>query len=171
MSDARWIEIESDFQAACKHFAGAADLLDAGGFDDTGLDGYRTSMALMHAMQSGHTSLEAGLVRILNLLGEELPQGEFWHRDLLRRVCMSVEGRGAILPPDICKHADETRRFRNVATRTYDDFRLGAAAIAVDSARVLAARLPGCLDDFRIRIDPPESDGDGAGSGASGGPA
>ncbi len=157
MSDARWIEIEGDFEAACTHFAGAARLFDAGGFDDGGIDGYKASMALMHAMESGHTSLESGLVRILALLGEERPQGDSWHRDLLRRVCRPVEGREAILPPDICEHADETRRFRNVATRSYDDFRLDGAGIAVASARVLAERLPECLRNFRNRIDPPET--------------
>ena len=31
MSDARWIEIERDFKAACEHFSGAAALFDAGG--------------------------------------------------------------------------------------------------------------------------------------------
>ncbi len=159
MSDARWIEIESDFRAACTHFTGAAELFDAGGFDETGLGGYRTSMAFLHAMQSGHTSLEAGLVRILNLLGEESPQGEFWHRDLLRRVCTAVEGRGAILPPDLCDHADETRRFRNVATRNYDNFAISRAEIAVDSARVLAARLQDCLSEFKIGIDPSDNGG------------
>ena len=29
MSDARWSEIEGDFEAACTHFAGAARLFDA----------------------------------------------------------------------------------------------------------------------------------------------
>ena len=29
MSDARWIGIEGDFEAACTHFAGAARLFDA----------------------------------------------------------------------------------------------------------------------------------------------
>ena len=168
MSDARWIEIETDFQAACAHFAGAAELFDARGFDDPGMNGYKASMALMHAMQSGHTSLESGLVRILQLLGEERPQGEFWHRDLLRRVCMPVGDRGAVLPPDICEHADETRRFRNVATRSYDRFQLDAAEIAIASARVLAEELPECLRVFRSRIDPPESNG--SGRAASGGP-
>lgn len=158
MSDARWIEIEGDFQAACAHFAGAAELFDAGGFDEPGMDGYKATMALMHAMQSGHTSLESGLVRILHLLGEERPRGEFWHRDLLRRVCMPVGDRGAVLPPDICEHADETRRFRNVATRNYDRFQLDAAEIAIASARVLAEELPECLREFRDRIDPPRSD-------------
>lgn len=157
MSDARWTEIEDDFEAACTHFASAARLFDAGGFDDGGLGGYKASMALMHAMQSGHTSLEAGLVRILVLLGEERPQGESRHRDLLRRVCRPVEGREAILPPDVCEHADETRRFRNVAMRSYGDFKPDGAGPAVASARALAERLPKCLHDFRNRIDPSET--------------
>ena len=173
MSDARWIEIEGDFRAACTHFAGAVELFDAGGFDETGLSGYRTSMAFLHAMQSGHTSLEAGLLRILNLLGEERPQGEFWHRDLLRRVCRPVEGRDAILPPDLCDHADETRRFRNVATRNYDNFQISMADPAVDAARFLAAHLLDCLSEFKTRINPPGNagGGDGSGTAASGGPS
>ena len=171
MSDARWIEIEGDFQAACIHFARAAELYDAGGFDEAGLGGYRTSMAFLHAMQSGHTSLEAGLVRILNLLGEERPQGEYWHRDLLTRVCQPVEGRDAILPPDLCDHADETRRFRNVATRNYDNFQISRADPAVDAARFIAARLPDCLSEFKARIHSSDNADihDGSGGATSGG--
>ena len=59
MSDARWIEIEGDFETACTHFAGAVRLFDAGGFEgEAESTSYKASMALMHAMQSGHTSLE-----------------------------------------------------------------------------------------------------------------
>ncbi len=165
MTDARWIAIEDDFQAACTHFSGAARLFDAGGFDESGIEGYKASMAFMHAMQSGHTSLESGLLRILTLLGEEHPQGPFWHRDLLRQVCRPVEGRGVLLPPDVCKHADETRGFRNVATRSYDSFEVAGADVAVGSAAVLAERLVDCLRDLRDQIDPPEDDGGGDGSG------
>ena len=44
MSDARRIEIEGDFEAACTHFAGAARLFDAGGFDDGGIDGAESAV-------------------------------------------------------------------------------------------------------------------------------
>ena len=51
MSDARWIEIEGDFEAAGAHFAGAARLFDAGGSEGGDIESYKAFMALMHAMQ------------------------------------------------------------------------------------------------------------------------
>ena len=68
MSDARWIEVESDLDGAARHFERAAALFEAGGFDQPGLEGYRAAMAFMHAMQAAHTSLGNGLLRILEML-------------------------------------------------------------------------------------------------------
>ena len=172
MRDARWIEIELDFEDACEHFSGAVKLFEAGGFDKPGMDGYTVKMAFMHAMQSGHTSLETGLLRILDLFDEMRPHGEFWHKDLLNRACMDVGDRIAILSPEICDKADETRRFRNLAVRSYNNFQIGPAKPATDAARILSERLTGYLRDFRMRMDPPEDDGngDGSGGGMSGGP-
>ncbi len=76
MTDARWIEVEDNIDAACRHFGNAAKLYDEGGFDAEGLTGYRARMALLHSMQSGHTSLEGVLKRILEVLGEEAPAGD-----------------------------------------------------------------------------------------------
>ena len=89
MTDARWFEVDEDIAAAIQHFAMSADLFAAGDFDGDGIDAYRARMALMHAMQSGHTSLESALVRILDLLGEEAPSGRDWHADLImgKRDC------------------------------------------------------------------------------------
>jgi hypothetical protein len=38
-------------------------------------DKYGFEMGFMHAMQSGQTSMEAALLRILDLCGEEAPTG------------------------------------------------------------------------------------------------
>ncbi len=105
MSDARWFEVDEDVAAAVKHFGMSADLFAAGGFDGDGIGAYRAQMALMHAMQSGHTSLESALVRILDLLGEEAPSGKDWHADLIKRVSRGIAGRPAILPPDLTRAA------------------------------------------------------------------
>ena len=118
-------------------------------------------MSFMHAMQSGHTSLEVGLLRILALLGEDRPRGEYWHMDLLNQVCLPVEGRDAVFPQDVCEHAQNTRRFRNIATRSYESFDPSQATIAVASAKSLVERLERCLHDFKLKIDPPENDGGG----------
>ena len=52
----------------------------------------------MHSLQSAYTSPEAGLLRILEMLGEERPVGENWHADLVRRVAAELPNkRPAIL--------------------------------------------------------------------------
>ena len=172
MTAARWLAIDGDFRAACDHFSRATQIFDMGGFDSPGLEGYKVSMSFMHAMQSGHTSLEKGLLRILELLGEDRPVGQYWHMDLLNQVGQPVEGRGAVFPHDVCEHAHNTRRFRNVATRSYERFDPPQATIAVASAKSLVERLDRCLRDFKLQIDPPGNDGGGDGSGGSmaGGP-
>ena len=129
-------------------------------------------MAFMHAMQAGHTSMEAGLERILKMLGEEIPVGESWHRDLIKRVSRSLEDRPAIFPQDVARAADETRKFRNLATRSYDNFSVEFAEPSVEAAAILSKKLQEVVKEFKIKIDPPEDDGDGDGSGGgmSGGP-
>ena len=62
MSDARWFEIEADIRSAVRHFRQSVALHGEGGFDAPNLAGYKVQMALMHALQSGHTALESGLV-------------------------------------------------------------------------------------------------------------
>jgi len=154
MSDARWIEVEDDFQAASEHFHKANQLFEAGGFNDTGIEGYKAQMAFMHAMQSGHTSLEAGLVRIMKILGEELPDGGDWHADLIRRVSRSTSDRPAVLTEQTASHADETRRFRHIATKSYNNFQPQQAGRSVDAAAKLAVSLMEELNLFKSIIDP-----------------
>ncbi len=118
MSDARWFEITADIESAVVHFGRAVEIFAAGGFGDDSLDSYKARMALLHAMQSGHISLESALLRVLNLLGEEEPSGRDWHADLIRRAAVAGDARPAILPGEIAAAATETRRFRHVATRS-----------------------------------------------------
>jgi hypothetical protein len=155
MSDARWIEIERDAAAAAEHFGRAAALNDLGGFDAPGLEGYRAQMAFLHAMQSGHTSLENCLLRVLEMLGEEAPTGSNWHADLIHRASSArPQARPAVLTGAVATAADETRRFRAVATRGYDSFDPGRSAPAVAAARLLAKELAGALTLFRNSLDP-----------------
>ncbi|ETX13323.1 hypothetical protein OCH239_10800 [Roseivivax halodurans JCM 10272] len=158
MTDARWLEVWDDAERAARHFRNAATLFDEGGFDRPGMDGYRSEMALMHAMQSGHTLLESCLLRILKIFDEEKPAGDSWHADLLARARKTVGARAAILDPEAFKHADETRRFRTVATRSYDDFQLAGAERAIGSARWLAEVFEDLIRDYQARVDPPSDD-------------
>ena len=111
MSDARWFEVDADILSAIRHFQNSIELFEAGGFDEAGLAGYRAEMALMHALQSAHASLEAGLLRVLAMLAEERPVGDNWHADLIKRAAAPIPGRRpAILGPRLAEAANETRK-------------------------------------------------------------
>lgn len=159
MTDARWIEVEDDLNSACRHFGNAAQLYDEGGFDADDITGYRATMAFLHAMQSAHNSLEGALRRILEILGEEVPVGENSHADLVRRVSREVKTPGhvrpAILPPEVARDVDETRRFRHRATHNYDNFDPTLAVASIEAARRLATELKPCVLAFRDKVDPP----------------
>lgn len=162
MTDARWVEVEDDVVSACRHFRNAARLYDEGGFEDKGLNGYKSAMALQHAMQSGHTSLEGALKRILEILDEELPSGANSHADLIKRVTRPIEVEGherpAILSGGVARDVDESRRFRHRATHDYDSFEAERAEPAIEAARRLAESLGPAVEAFKTVIDPPSSD-------------
>lgn len=170
MTDARWVEVDDEIRAACRHYRMAARLYDAGGFGDPDvgdedladedLDAYRARMALQHAMQSAHTSLEGGLRRILEILGEEVPSGPQSHADLVKRVSRPITlpglERDAILTPEIESDVNETRRFRHRAMHDYDNFEPDRAVPSIAAARRLHTTLPPCIEAFRVSVDPPE---------------
>lgn len=157
MTDARWLDIESDFAAAVDHFRKSYALYDAGGFEAEGLEGYRAQMALMHSMQSGHTSAEAGMLRLLRLLGEEAPQGEDWHYKLIERLRRKATGdheRPAFLTDEVAKDLHETRAFRHRVSHGYGDFDASRARPSIDAAGRLAAALPATVETFKRLLDP-----------------
>jgi uncharacterized protein YutE (UPF0331/DUF86 family) len=158
MTDARWIDVFAALDEAVRHFTNAALLYDEGGFDARGLPGYRANMALMHAMQSAHTSLEGALARILAILGEEIPTGPSSHEDLVARVSKPVDMAGlerpAILTENIAADLHESCRFRHKVVHGYDSFEAAKAAPSVDAARRLAASLKPAIEAFRDQVDP-----------------
>nr|WP_294550733.1 hypothetical protein [uncultured Rhodopila sp.] len=154
MSDARWIEIEAAVAAAVRHFSGAVEIFARLPAVEQESDKYSFEMGFMHAMQSGQTSMEAALLRILDLCGEEAPTGPRWHADLMARVSRAVGARPAIFGAEAAKAANETRQFRSIAAHAYDSFDRMRALPAVESAGVLAALLPAEIERFRQTIDP-----------------
>lgn len=154
MSDARWFDIDADIDSAATHFTRAAELFRTHGMNGDALDAYMARMAFMHAVMTGHTSLENALNRILKLLGEEPPSGETWRADLIRRVSRASDARPPILDAELSRAADRTRRFRHVAARGYDSFDPEEAAPAVSAAELLAARVPDAIARLRAAIDP-----------------
>jgi hypothetical protein len=153
MNQGRWIEVQRDIEASVQHFAGAARLFADPDLRAGGWEGYKTRMSLMHAMQAGHTSLEAALLRILDIHDEARPTGEFWHTDLIRRVARPVGDRPAVLTADLFQAADRTRRFRHVAVRTYDFFDPDEAQEAIAAAALLAKTLTATIAAFRTAVD------------------
>ena len=158
MSDARWADVFREAGTAVVHFARAVQLYNAGGFEGDTIDFHRAQMALMHSLQSAHTSLEGTLERILAILGEEPPHGERWHDDLIRRVseALNVTGkeRSAILTGDIATAADESRRFRHRTMHNYDTFEAFKAEPAIAAARIIAASLRSAIEEFKAVVDP-----------------
>lgn len=154
MSDARWSEIDASVASAVKHLAGAADLFKRLPNVSDPLDTYGLEMGFMHAMQSGHTSLEVALLRILDLCAEEPPTGPRWHADLIARAAKPLGARPAILGAAAASHANETRQFRSVAAHAYDSLHRNRAHGAVASAIALVTLLPAEIARFRQAIDP-----------------
>lgn len=164
MTDARWADVQDDLERAVRHYDLAVQIYEAGGLSEepalSDLDLYRNQMALQHAMQAAHTTVESGLRRILVLLGEEPPSGPNSHADLISRVArpLAVPGRErpAILPASVEADLTESRRFRHRATHDYDSFDPGQVAPSIDAARRLASSLWPCIEAFRDQIDPPD---------------
>jgi hypothetical protein len=159
MSDARWFEVNSDIEASVRHFRQSIELHRKGDFDAPGLDGYQAEMALMHALQSAHTSLEGAFLRIPEMLDEERPVGENWHADLITRVAAALpDRRPAMISALLAEAASETRRFRHRATHNYDSFRVHETSRTIEAATTLANGLQAEILAFKNIIDPPEDE-------------
>jgi hypothetical protein len=116
-------------------------------------------MALMQSMQAGYTSLESAFERILEMIGEEKPAGANYHADLLRRVSRDIpDSRPAIIDGELAEAADEARRFRHVARKSYDGFHVEGAASAVKAAALIRDRVAMAIGVFRSKIESQDSD-------------
>jgi hypothetical protein len=156
VTSARWLDVRDELTTGIAHLDNACRMFDEFLLVGDDLRAYANRMALMHAMQAGYTSIEAGLDRILHLLGEERPQGADWHKALLRRVASPLaEERPAVLSAELYRRLDDLHRFRHVASRTYDTFEPGQAHPAVDAARHVVANLMAEVDAFQAQVDPP----------------
>ena len=105
MTDARWLDVDAALTSSVTHFRHALEVHEAStSAPPTEFQTMLHNNAMMHAMQMAHTSAEAVLERVLDILGETPPSGENWHADLLDRAGRAVNGefaRPAILPPDV----------------------------------------------------------------------
>ncbi|MBR2119377.1 MAG: hypothetical protein IJ935_12095 [Afipia sp.] len=179
MSDSRWSDVEADVEQALMHFGMAIQIFQAGGFDDPGIEGYKSTSAFKQGMDAGYTAVERAIEGILGILGEELPTGRDFHKVLLDRVTRPLTGdhaRPAIFDERLKKDLLEALRMRHrVRYSSYDEFIPHLAEPSVDAARDIVARIRNAINEFKRKIDPERADDndgdDGAGGGASGGPA
>ena len=152
MMAALWSDIASDIASAKRHFGEAVALY--GGPLEARAD-YVTSMAFQHAMQAGYTSFEAGMKRLLHMLGEPMPYGPDSHAALTRRIASEMTGeRPAVIVEPLLGQIEELRRFRHVAMHAYDDFTPAKARLPVEAAQGFVAGIDAAIATFRSRIDP-----------------
>ncbi len=155
MMAALWADVAADLASATRHFGKAVALYDRELAQRSGPAAYVPAMAFQHAMQSGYTSFEAGMKRLLLLLDEPTPLGPDSPIALLRRIGEAIPGeRPAILDADLLAQVAELRRFRHVAMHGYDDFDPRRAVISVDAARAFVSGIDGAIARFRASIDP-----------------
>ena len=156
MSDAQWIDVEEDIDAAVVHLKNALALSEIGQFGGGDLESYRDEMALMHAMQLAHTSAESTLKRILCMLDEELPLSDDWPQQLINRLAKAIEGdhaRPALLDRETMDDLQETRTFRHHVRYSYGSFEISRAEPVLAAARRLVVSLPAQVSRFRRLID------------------
>lgn len=150
-----WGFVLDSARSSERHFAAGVRLFEQGAFSEEG-EGYVRLMAFLHVMQSGHTSLEAALMRALRGLDEDRPKGENWHEALIDQCAAPVaDGRPSILPERLAELAQATRAFRHFATHSYDVvFDDTKARVAVEAARELGPLIVPTLEAFIVGVDP-----------------
>lgn len=156
MSAALWLDVEADLESMVRHFGKAEEFYQRGGFPGEGLSDYFATMALLHAMQSGYTSAEAALLRILSILREQRPAGADWHSALIRRLARPLEqdlARPALLSAELAAAMQTARSFRHRAVHVYDDFDIERFPPALDAARTIVEKLPKQVAAFRKVMD------------------
>jgi hypothetical protein len=87
--------------------------------------------------------------------------GEQWHKDVISRLSRPLAGklaRPALLSGESAKDIDETRRFRNLALRSYNSFEPARATPAVAAARRLMVSLGPAFGEFKRAVDPAAED-------------
>ena len=156
MSAAAWRDIEADLESMATHFRSAVAIHERNAYDAPGLDGYMASMAMLHAMQSGYTSAEAAMVRLLDLLEEDRPVGPDWHQVLIRRLSQPLEGelaRPALLSEGLALAMQNARGFRHVAMHVYERIDVDRFPAAVEAASLIVDELPAAVQRFRSLVD------------------
>ena len=151
-----WGDIERDVADARRHFGRARQMFERLRGQGATDEYYFQTGAFMHAMLAGYTSFEAGMKRLMALLGEPLPTGADWHGTLLRRLAEPVrEMRPAVIDDArLLVALNGLRGFRHVAAHAYDLFDEDRAEVTVAQALLSESSIESALARFRAAIDP-----------------
>ena len=150
-----WADIDRDIAASRRHFGKALQMFDRLRGQSGTEEYYFQTGAFMHAMLAGYTAFEAGMKRLMGLLGEPLPQGSDWHSTLLLRLAEPVAGmRPAVLDDHrLLVALNGLRGFRHIAAHVYDLFDEDRAALTAVHAALFNASIDAVLARFRATID------------------
>lgn len=108
-------------------------------------DAYLDSVALnLHGFYSG---LERLFELIARHIDHTLPEGETWHRDLLRQMAHDLaDVRPAVISPNNALSLDEFRRFRHLVRNVY------TMNLVPDKMAGLLSALPGLWQGLRAEM-------------------
>ena len=104
----------------------------------------RARGSILHDFYSG---IERVFVRIAEELNGGVPQGEQWHRQLVKDMSLEIpQVRPAVIDEELARSLGDFRRFRHVFRNVY------GFALEDQRMRPLEARLPAVLAAFRRQV-------------------
>lgn len=105
----------------------------------------RARASILHDFYSG---VEKVFVRIAEELNGGVPQGEHWHRQLVKDMSLEIpEVRPAVIDEELARSLGDFRRFRHVFRNVY------GFALEDGRMRTLEERLPAVLAAFRRQVE------------------
>ena len=151
-----WRAVERDLASSQRHFSLAVDLFGDLQYGAASRDHDVRTMGFLHAVQSGYTSFETGMERLLSLRDEPLPAGPEWQKALLRRREAPAPGSrpAPVDEPALPRALRGLLAFRHVAAHVYDGFNRQRAGLAVQDAREFLAGIGPAFARFRAIVDP-----------------
>lgn len=104
----------------------------------------RARGSILHDFYSG---IERVFVRIAEELNGGVPQGEQWHRQLVKDMSLEIPGvRPTVIDEELARSLGDFRRFRHVFRNVY------GFALEDQRMRPLEERLPAVLAAFRQQV-------------------
>ena len=104
----------------------------------------RARGSILHDFYSG---IERVFVRIAEELNGGVPQGEQWHRQLVKDMSLEIpQVRPAVIDEELARSLGDFRRFRHVFRNVY------GFTLEDQRMRPLEARLPAVLAAFRRQV-------------------